>query len=392
MAIAPTLDDSVKIIDADTHVVEAPDLWTSRISSKWGDAVPHVIFDEDGQEEVWTFGGKKMYAATLAAGTGWAEAPPDHAKTLAEADPRDWTPKRRLEIMDMYGIQAQVLYPNIGVFTVNEFMDAKIDPELAILLVKAYNDFLVDWKSVAPDRYVAVMTVPFWDLEATKAEITRAHEAGHAGIVFPARMTDFNLPHLADEHWDPVWAQAQEMDLSINFHIGSGNIPLYGTKNAGKHLSYAWSGSTGFLLNSAHVTSLIYGGICHRFPDLKFVSVESGIGWVPFLLETMDWNWHNCGVAKEHPEFELKPSEYFLRQIYGCFWFEGPTGRAAVDQIGSDHFMFETDHPHPTGQMPAEFSAAVPPREFLAKYYGDLPAQDLHNITYANAARIYHLD
>ena len=103
-----------------------------------------------------------------------------------------------------------------------------------------------------------------------------------------------------------------------------------------------------FTLNASAITSLVFGGICQRFPDLKFVSVESGVGWIPFLLEAMDWNFHNTGVVKEHPELELLPSEYFARQIYSCFWFETEVGacrdrdprrraRAVRDRLPAPH-------------------------------------------------------
>lgn len=390
--MASTLDD-IKIIDADTHIVEPLDLWTSRMSTKkWGDKVPYARWDEESQEEVWYFGGTKLYATGLACGAGWHEFPPDHPHKLADADPRDWDPVRRLERMDEFGITAQVLYPNIGIFAANRYLETSGEPQLVLECVQAYNDFLIDWQSVAPNRYIPLMTVPFWDLEATAREIDRAAEAGHKGIVFPARMDDFGLPQLSDTHWDPIWAQAQEMGLSINFHIGSGNIPLFGTDNVGKHLGYAWTGTMLFMLNSAHITSLIFGGICQRFPELQFVSVESGVGWIPFLLESMDWQWHNTGVAKEHPEFELLPSEYFARQIYGCFWYETKPARAAIDQLGADHILFETDFPHPTGMTPGPASAATTPREHIEAHFADLPRGDLEKILYKNAARLYHLD
>ena len=111
----------------------------------------------------------------------------------------------------------------------------------------------------------------------------------------------------------------------------------------------------------------MFGGVCQRFPDLKFVSVESGVGWIPFLLEAMDWNFHNSGVRKEHPEFDLLPSEYFARQIYSCFWFERASARAAIEMLGADHVLFETDFPHPTGMTPGPASAAVAPREHLKR-------------------------
>ena len=250
-----------------------------------------------------------------------------------------------------------MLYPNIGVFQVNEFIGMRADPQLVLECVRAYNDFLVDWHDVAPDRYVPLLTVPFWDLDATMVEMRRSAARGHRGIVFPGRMEDFGLPPLSDAHWDPFWAQAQEMGLSINFHIGSGNIPMFGTDNPGQHLGYAWTSSMLFMLNATAITSLVFGGVCQRFPDLKFVSVESGVGWIPFLLEAMDWNFHNSGVAKEHPEFDLLPSEYFARQIYSCFWFEERSARAAIELLGADHVLFETDFPHPTGMTPGPASA-----------------------------------
>ena len=77
-----------------------------------------------------------------------------------------------------------------------------------------------------------------------------------------------------------------------------------------------------FVDNLRCIDDLIHGGVCHRFPDLKLVSVESGVGVIPGALEAFDWQWRNGGVAKEHPEMELLPSEYFRRQIYGCFWYE----------------------------------------------------------------------
>ena len=121
------------------------------------------------------------------------------------------------------------------------------------------------------------------------------------------------------------------------------------------------------------IANLITGGVCHRFPDLKFVSVESGVGWLPFALEHLDWQWLNCGVPQEHPEYDLLPSEYFKRQMYGCFWFETASVRAAIDQMGPGCFLYESDFPHPTSMAPGPASSAVEPREYIAEQLGDLP-------------------
>jgi uncharacterized protein len=393
MTAVATIVDEIPIIDSDTHVIEPADLWTSRLSTdKWGTLVPHVRWDDATAEEVWYFGDKKIYAAGLAAGARWHEYPPDHPRRLSDADPRCYDAKRRLEHMDEYGVLAQVLYPNIGVFQVNEYIGMKADPQLVLECVKAYNDFLVDFSAIAPTRYIPLMTVPFWNLDAAITELHRGQAIGHKGVVFPARMEDFNLPPLSSPHWDPFWSEVQEMDLSINFHIGSGNIPMFGTDNAGKHLNYAWTGSMLFFLNANAITSLIFGGVCQRFPRLKFVSVESGVGWVPFLLEGMDWQFHNSGAHIEHPELELLPSEYFARQIYSCFWFERASARAAIEQLGAEHVMFETDFPHSTGITPGPASAALAPRDHLRIALAGMSDDSIRKVLHDNAAALYHLD
>jgi predicted TIM-barrel fold metal-dependent hydrolase len=146
------------------------------------------------------------------------------------------------------------------------------------------------------------------------------------------------------------------------------------------------------MANVKVIANLITGGVCHRFPDLKFVSVESGIGWIPFALDHLDWQWKNCGVPEEHPEYDLLPSEYFKRQMYGCFWFEDGTVKAAVDQCGADWILYESDFPHPTSMSPGPATAAVEPRQYIADTLGDLPDDVLRKILHDNAAKLYHMD
>ena len=158
------------------------------------------------------------------------------------------------------------------------------------------------------------------------------------------------------------------------------------------HANYAAMGVSFFMANARTLAQLVTGGICHRFPELAFVSVESGIGWIPFALEALDWQWRNCGVHLEHPEYDLLPSEYFRRQIYGCFWFERDAALAAIDQIGADNVLYETDFPHPTSMSPGPASYAQRPDEYLRDVFEGVDAASLRKILHDNAARIYHLD
>jgi uncharacterized protein len=384
----------IQIVDADTHLVEPPDLWTARMPSRWADMAPHVRWDEQHQEEAWFVGDQRLAPVAAAAQAGWSEYPPDHPRRWADADPATWDPKLRLGRMDDYGIHAQVLYPNVALF--NSAMLQEVDEaEVQLATVQAYNDYQTEFASVAPDRFLPMTSLPFWDLAATLQEMQRCADAGHKGIVFSQDPSAFGLPGLTDRHWDPMWAAAQEMRLPVNFHIASGDTSLLdraGHPDNGPHANYASMGVSFFMGNARTIAQLTCGGICHRFPELAFVSVESGIGWIPFALDSLDWQWKNCGVHLEHPEYDLLPSEYFARQIYGCFWFERDTALFAIERLGADNVLFETDFPHPTSMSPGPATAAVAPDVYIDEVFGGLPDDTLRKILHDNAARIYHLD
>ena len=386
--------ERIKVIDSDTHVSEPEDLWTSRVSvAKWGDMVPHVQWDPEKNEEAWYFGGERFAAAAGPAMAGWKEFPPSHPPRMADADPGSWNPVERLKRMDEYGLWAQVIYPNVGGFGSGRFLALK-EPELMLQCVQAYNDFLSEWCGTDPNRLVPIMAVPFWDVDATVKEIGRAWKKGHKGVLFTSEPEVFGQPPLADPQWEPVWSTAEDLGLTINFHIGSGDLTQLrgGFKGNGRQANYAKLTTMLFLDNSRAVMEVIISGMCHRHPSLNIVSVESGIGWIPFVLEALDWQWLNSGVRQEHPEYDLLPSEYFKRQVYGCFWFERASARAAIDILGPDNLLYETDFPHPTSMSPGPASVADVPKDFIEQNLAGLPEGVLCKILHDNAARLYHLD
>jgi predicted TIM-barrel fold metal-dependent hydrolase len=269
------------------------------------------------------------------------------------------------------------------------------DQQFQLELVQAYNDFQTDFASIATDRFLPVASLPFWDLDATVAEMARCAGKGHRGVIFTQDPGFFGQPVLTDRYWDRLWAAAEEMRMPINFHIASGDNGLLqraGHPDNGQHANYASMGVSFFMGNARTLAQLICGGICHRFPNLDFVSVESGIGWIPFALDALDWQWKNCGVHLEHPEYELLPSEFFKRQIYGCFWFEKEALPYALDRLGPDNILYETDFPHPTSMSPGPATAAVAPPVYLAEAFAGIDADVTRKILHANAARVYHLD
>jgi uncharacterized protein len=391
-----TVLDDIRIIDTDTHVSEPEDLWTSRLSKKWGDLVPHVRWDEELQADRWWWAGQPSMPLGLTVMAGWKERMPSHPPRLSDAaEPGAFDPVARLKMMDRYGIYSQVLYPNIAGFGSGKFM-ALGEPELMLACVRAYNDFLGDWVTVGGERFAPIMALPFWDLAASLTEVERCIELGHKGILFCGDPNRFGQPYLADPYWNPMWSLAQESGLTINFHVGNsddvGGLSTPQNPFTGPQTQMIKDSVQMNNANSRHILELISSGICERYPTLNFVSVESGIGWIPYFLESFDWQWANFGPYDEHPDFSLaKPSEYFRRQIYASFWFEHASARYALDVIGPDNILFETDYPHPTCQFPGPATIAVSPKEYLLQALGDVPVETLRKILHDNAARIYHI-
>ncbi len=349
------------IIDADTHVTETPDLWTSRAPANMRDRVPHVITGRDGTQR-WLIGNGRPLAnvgMTATAGRGSFKHPP---KNYDEMHPGAYDAQARLKYMDEMGIWAMVMYPNVGGFGAQQFLKLD-DPELMLTCVRIYNDWQTEWASADSRRLLPITSIPFWDLEAAVTEIHRCAAKGHKGILFTGEPQYYGLPLMGDKHWTPLWEAAVETDLPISFHIGSGDMAEGLLKNKvatyGKMAAFAELAVDIFLRNGLQLNDLIMSGVLARHPKIKFVSVESGIGWVPFMLEALDYQFQGNSVAEEHPEFDLLPSEYFARNIYACYWFEQTAPRRLIDKVGVDNVLFETDFPHPTSLYGDEVHARI---------------------------------
>ena len=384
------LFDRYRVIDADSHVSEPADLWTSRVPKKFGDAVPHTRRDRASGKEVWFVGGQPGLAVGMTAIAGYDGTLPDCPDTMADCPPGAYDAKARLAYLDSEGIHGQVLYPNVGGFGSGAFLKLG-EPELMLACVQAYNDFIVEWASADPSRLIPIMATPFWDVAASVREIERCAALGVRGVLLGSQPQDFGEPPLTSPHWHPIFAAAQDARLPISFHIGSGDWKFEGVQDIGVRAQFARMGANAFLDNQRCISDIVFGGICHRFPKLDFVSVESGVGWLLFALEAFDWQWTNGGVFREHPEYELTPSEYFRRQIYGCFWFE-EHGLAKALELYPDNLLFETDYPHPTSMSVGPASTAVHPRQYAARVLSGVPEATAGKVLHSNSARLYGLD
>jgi len=384
---------NIAVVDADAHLTEPPDLWTSKLSSHWGDDVPHVEVDPSTGIERWRIGGTWCAGVGTQSQSGWEALPPSFPPTWGDIDPACYDLAQRLRWMDQHGVDAQILYPNVVTFEGHAIKALK-DRDLQVAIFQTYNDYVHQFTQDARDRLIPIATVPFWDVDATVAEMTRCAELGFSGIVWAATMDRHGLPPLTHRHWDPVYQRAQDLGISINFHVGVGStaddLANYRELKDGKFDYGYWAGEStlAFLANSGTMARLITSGVCERFPGINFVSVESGFGFVPFLLEALDWQWRNIGAPAEHAGW-LLPSDYFMRQIHCTFWFE----QSALSLLSAyqDNVMFETDFPHSTALAPGAASVAPSPRDVVARDAHLVEHDVLEKALSTNARRLYKI-
>src|SRR3974390_358518 len=379
------------VIDADSHITEPRDVWTSRVPAKYKDRVPHVVRNEDGVD-MWMLNGLNMTAVgTTAAGTNlegtWA--PWD---TYEECHPASYDSKERLRYMDEAGIWAQILYPNVGGNSMQKFRTLD-DPELEIACVRAYNDFVAEWCSANPDRLIGALATPFWSVDETLKEIKRGHELGFRAILFTGEPLRFGLPTLGDRSWDPLWQLAQDLGIAFYFHVGGGeDADTVARRSAPRTAAHGSAGTATyaavelFLKNGVQCADLLSSGVLPRYPDLKFVSVESGCGWGPFVLETADYTWlGHTRKGRVQQAGDLLPSDLFRRQIYVTAWFEQFAPLHLRDHLPIDNILFETDFPHNTclyGNV----------RETIDESWGLAPPEVCRKIVWGNAAKLYGIE
>lgn len=348
------------VVDADSHWSEPADLFTKRAPAKFRDRVPRVEV-VDG-EPSWVFDGNVVGRHSAAAVIGR-----DGKKEQAHKALFEWTvdevhlgasdPVARIGVLDEVGIDAQIIFPStIGLG--GQDLGASSDDALKRLAIEIYNDGMAEIQADSGDRLLPLPLMPAWDVDACIAEAKRVAAMGARGVNMTSDPDDLGAPDLANRAWDPFWEACTELQLPVHFHIGASvtGMTFYGKypwASHGQNTKLAIGGTLLFIGNARVVTNLILSGMFDRHPDLQMVSVESGIGWIPFILETLDYE-----MAENAPDelalLKKPPSEYFRTNLYATFWFENNRNKLPelVESVGEDRILFETDFPHPTCLYP----------------------------------------
>jgi uncharacterized protein len=389
--VGSTFFDGLCIIDADTHLTEPHDLWTSRCPPAYADRVPQVRAI-DGTP-TWVVDGVTLgrAGASGVVGRDGVKVPGTtfFSWGIEDVHAGAYSIPDRLAMMDEQGIWAQIVYPNTVGFGGQRF-GLVADPALRQLAVEIYNDAMAEIQEESGGRLLPMGILPYWDIELAVREIDRVQRRGLHGLNITSAPHDHGLPDLGMPHWDPMWEAASELGLPINFHIGASDsaISWYGTvpwPSLNTDAKLVLGSAMLYINNATVVGNMIYSGVLERFPTLQVVSVESGVGWIPFILHALDYQIGEMGIgAMDH--LSMAPSEYFRRQFHSCFWFERQGIREAIEVLGWEHLMFETDYPHPTCTYPDGLG-------YAAAALGEIDDPAVRRgIMGANAARLYHID
>ena len=356
------------VVDADGHTYEPDDLWVERMdAARWGDWIPRKVVEDDIYEIYYVGGrvrgGGRELQDQMAAAVGMTpRAFFDLTQSLRVPGGSD--PHARIIDMDADGIDAAVLYPSQAMFFGPcDPIEALHDPEFVTACIRAYNDWVSEYCAAYPTRLFGIAAVPLQDVPRAIEEARRAvTDLGLRGVfIRPSAYVD-ELP-LNHSVYDPFWAAIEELDVPVALHPGvhvdtPGACRKFGLVAESENLMvtnmamdelHGGSGLGQAVGNTVDMVvtlgRLLMGGVCERFPTLRFLFLEAGGGWIPTQLERMDEQ--VTAFPLEQRWLSLLPSEYFRRQCWAGFEAEEWNLAACATYLGADRILWASDYPHP---------------------------------------------
>jgi predicted TIM-barrel fold metal-dependent hydrolase len=345
------------------------------------DRMPRVVDRDDGERHWVNAAGKSLgiEGGMGSAGRRYKQGVINRADRMAETGLyqdqargvlRTSDPELRIKDQDRDGVAGEVIYGILGAARRVE------DPEVGAAMGRIYNDFAAEFRRHAPDRFAMLGCLPASSPEAAADELRRCAELGLSGGELP--LVNDDLPFWKDE-WEPLWIASEETELPVQFHtVGSaaGAPPFTNPLDYHRFLATVL---TDFQLTMAtHLAAVIFGGALERHPGLRVVLGEAGVGWIPYVLERMDYEWED---QFQHLELKMKPSEYWRRQMFVTFQMD-ETGIANIDRVGAETLLWGSDFPHPDGIWPDSV-------EINQRQLAPLTEEQRRMILHDNAVRLY---
>lgn len=358
-----------RLVSADQHINEPPDLWTSRVARKYKSRVPQMKSFAEG--DAWIIEGIKdpiSFGINACAGLHPSEA-------------KAWLPwnrvrkggyigKERLAEMDLDGVDAAIMFPTPRLA---EGIIHNQDKAFQRELVRAYNDWIAEFVSYAPDRMFGMIWLPATGVKDAIAEFERCIEM--PGMVGPMINCYPNGTSILSKDDDPLWRLLEQADIPLTIHVSL-------TDSVPGRITEKLPGSTRNRDAERRMLEMLWDGLLDRFPGFKVAFAEVDAGWVPFFKEQIDNRYHRFSQAT-NLGLSMPPSEYFDRHFHFAFITDAYAIRNR-EAVGLHNLMWSDDFPHIGGDWPYT-------QRSLSQFFADVPREHRELILAGNAARLYHL-
>ncbi len=360
--------DKFFMASADGHVQEPSDLWITRMAAEYQDRLPGVIMDAKGDQFQKTEGFRpaRLQAVKF-----------EGHEELRNKSGR--TPKARINDLALDGVDAEVLFPNKGLT-----IWATRDPKFSGAMCRAYNDWA--WETFGPfnDQLVPMACIAPNDLEGAIAEIQRCAALGFKGLSLPCKPVfgppDVDDPNYNLREFEPLWDCIDDVDLPVTFHVSTGRDPRTSRSQGGAVINYTVHSLAPTM---EPLVNICASGVAERHPHLRFGAIEAGIGWVSWMLESMDEAYRKHHMWQK-PKLELLPSEYFRRQGFSSFQEDRSGLDVAREHRLIENFLWANDFPHHEGSWPYSSQA-------IERTMGKLDDAERAKILGLNTARIFRI-
>lgn len=372
------------IVSADSHTMEPGDLWKSRLDARFRDRAPEVVRHPRNGTWLFTAEGAIPFpvASGFAAGRSGEELKEFMSQGYEAARPSGWDPVERIKDQEIDGVDAEVLYPTLGMV-----LFSVPDAELQRACFAAYNDWLAEFCRHDGRRLYGIGLISLEDVALAVHDVERIAAQGMRGaMIWGSPPAD--RPY-SDRAYDPFWRAVSEHRLPVSLHIITGRGreaerragPPEKRTRAQRNAGVVYATVTHEIQES--LATLVFGGVLERFPELRIVSAENDVGWLPHFINRMDHGFEKYGFMLPE-KLSLRPSEVLRRQVLATFQ-DDPVVAWTWKLFGEHNYMWASDFPHSDSTFPESHA-------WIDRNFEGVPEPVRRRIVYSNAVELYRMD
>ncbi|MFQ5933881.1 MAG: amidohydrolase family protein [Dehalococcoidia bacterium] len=370
-----------ELLSADSHIVEPPDLWESRIDPRYRERAPRMTTDDEGVARWYVDRDTPLGSVGAPSQAGQRYEDPEAITFeghIEDVRPGAFDPHARIEDMEVDGVNGEVIYPTIGarLYTI-------LEGDLLSACFKASNDWMADFCKTNPRIFKGNALINLDDIQEGTQELERCASLGLAGAMistYPSEEKRYD-----DPAYDPFWAIVQDLGIPLSMHVasnrpGPGQISVF-TTGGQEPGSASFSVTQDYWVRRS-IASMIFAGVLERYPLLMVSIVEHELAWAPYFLRTMDWHYKELSQIVPHRfKNDMLPSDFFHRNVRMTFQ-EDDIGILLRSHIGVDSIMWGSDYPHAESTWPNS-------RKVLDKVLKGVSEEERRKIVCHNVAELF---